>query len=214
MSTEPNPTLCCKSSHIRHNTYIESNLSSLVAFKERHLLGEENAANLVKNVADKSSGVFLWVVLVVRSLIEGLRDGDRLSDLQARLDCLPAELENLFKRMLHDFNPRYFSHASALFQIFKASMNPPSLICLSFADEEDVDLAIRADTESMQTRQRYYRAVTMRRRLDSRCKGLIEVATASNKPLSLKDKFALHRRPSAATENTINANASRGNTFG
>jgi hypothetical protein len=189
---------------IKH--YIDSTLTSYMAFKECRALDEEYAATLIENVAGKSSGVFLWVVLVVRSLVEGLRDGDRLSDPQARVDCLPPELEDLFKRMLHDFDPRYFSHASALFQIFKASMSLPSLICLSFADEEDVDLAIRADMKPMQARQRYYRAVTMRRRLDSRSKGLLEVATSSNTRLNLKDQFALGHRPYALKETLIHAN--------
>jgi hypothetical protein len=97
-------------------------------------MDEGYADSLVENIAEKASGVFLWVVVVVRSLLEGLGDGDRLSDLQKRLDALPPELDDLFKRILHNFNPLYFSYASALFQIFRASVGRPSLICLSFAD--------------------------------------------------------------------------------
>ncbi|KAK4209406.1 hypothetical protein QBC37DRAFT_391283 [Rhypophila decipiens] len=159
-------------------TYIDSELGGSVAFRELWMMNEKEAQSLVESIAEKSSGVFLCVVLVVRSLKEGLRDGDRLPDLQQKLDALPPELDDLFRTILHNFNGRYMQEASALFQIVKASPLALSLLCLSLADEDE-SLAIQAHIEPalLFPKQRFYRALNMRRRLDSRCKGLLEVST-------------------------------------
>ncbi|KAM7196618.1 hypothetical protein V8F33_006117 [Rhypophila sp. PSN 637] len=46
-------------------TYIESQLGSSVAFRELRMMNEIAVGSLLENIAEKSSGVFLWVVLVV-----------------------------------------------------------------------------------------------------------------------------------------------------
>ena len=81
----------------------------------------EGAKILINEVTEKSAGVFLWVRLVVKSLLEGLRDGDTLEDLQARLVLLPRDLEALFKKILDDLDPAYFEEASQFLQIVRAS---------------------------------------------------------------------------------------------
>jgi len=157
--------------------YITSKFDSNVAFKELQIMDVKIAESLIEEIARKSSGVFLWVVLVLLSL-EGLRDGDRLSDLQRKLDALPPELDNLFRQILHNFDPRYMKLACTLFRMVKSAPYPLSLLCLSLADEESTKLAVQAKAEPTLffPRQRFYRALNMRRRLDSRCKGLLEAA--------------------------------------
>jgi hypothetical protein len=56
----------------------------------------EGAPQLVTEIVDRASGVFLWVKLVVRSLLDGLSNYDRVSDLQERLWILPVDLEDLY----------------------------------------------------------------------------------------------------------------------
>jgi hypothetical protein len=56
----------------------------------------ERAGVLIKDVTLKASGVFLWVRLAVKSLLDGLRDGDTVEDLQARLLLIPPDLDRLF----------------------------------------------------------------------------------------------------------------------
>ncbi|KAF2094819.1 hypothetical protein NA57DRAFT_45489, partial [Rhizodiscina lignyota] len=154
--------------------YVNDNLTQTPGFMELRCMDEQYAASLVENIATKASGVFLWVVLVVKSLLEGLRDGDHLSDLQRRLDELPEELDDLFRRILHNFDTRYFRDASVLFQLVKASVSPPTLLALSFAEQTNEDLAIEAEMKPLTSNEKFYRSLTMRRRLDSRCRGLLE----------------------------------------
>jgi hypothetical protein len=47
------------------------------------------AVALIEEIANKVAGVFLWVYLVVRSLLDGLSNADRMSDLVNRLESLP-----------------------------------------------------------------------------------------------------------------------------
>ena len=131
------------------------------------------ASELLRDIARKSAGVFLWVSLVVRSLLAGLVNGDRVSDLQRRLAFLPPDLENLYEKMLNSLDPFYLEHASQIFQHVRAATEPPSLLCLSFADEEP-DFVINMKVQPLPENEKFSRADVMRRRLNSRCKGLLE----------------------------------------
>ncbi|KAJ9137859.1 p-loop containing nucleoside triphosphate hydrolase [Pleurostoma richardsiae] len=76
--------------------------------------------DLVDNVVGKASGVFLWVDLVVTSLLDGMRSGDRACDLQRRLDQLPGDLESLYDDIFGSIDPLYLEHAAQYFQMMQA----------------------------------------------------------------------------------------------
>jgi hypothetical protein len=73
--------------------FVESKLSSNPGFEVLKDLDPSRATNLIDDVAEKASGVFLWTFLVTQSLLEGLSEGERLPDLQRRLSSLPTDLE-------------------------------------------------------------------------------------------------------------------------
>ncbi|KAF3024723.1 hypothetical protein E8E14_000784 [Neopestalotiopsis sp. 37M] len=56
----------------------------------------EEWETFVEAVVEKSCGVFLWVVLVVRSLLTGLQNFDDITELRHRLDEFPSELKDLY----------------------------------------------------------------------------------------------------------------------
>ncbi|OTA70031.1 hypothetical protein K449DRAFT_321145 [Hypoxylon sp. EC38] len=100
------------------------------------------AEDLIREVVQKASGVFLWVDLVVTSLLEGITFGDRVSDLRKRLDQLPSELGELYDRILHNLDSFYHEHAAQYFYLMRACKTPPEALLLSFADEDDPNFAI------------------------------------------------------------------------
>lgn len=55
---------------------------------------------LARVVVDKAQGVFLWVFLVVKSLIRGLAEGDTLKTLLRRVAMFPSDLYDYFKLIL------------------------------------------------------------------------------------------------------------------
>jgi hypothetical protein len=67
----------------------------------------EESRDLVDTLIRKADGVFLWIYLVVRSLLQGLTNGDGIKHLQRRLDELPDDLHSLYNRMLTFVEPVY-----------------------------------------------------------------------------------------------------------
>ena len=132
------------------------------------------ASQLIESVVSKASGVFLWVNLVVSSLLAGMSYGDRVCDLQQRLDLLPPDLGRLYEKILDGLDPFYLSHAAQLFNLVLASPQPVSVFFLSFVDEE-YTFALKHPIKELTWDEIQLRSDTMRRRLNSRCKGLLEV---------------------------------------
>jgi len=73
------------------------------------------ASHFVTEIVTKADGVFLWVKLVVRSLLNGLTNGDTIPELQQRLKELPADLEELYALMFAGIKPRYWSEGCRIF---------------------------------------------------------------------------------------------------
>ena len=82
---------------------------------------------LIEEIVAAANGVFWWVVLVVRSLQDGLCEADSITRLQQRLRKLTTNLEELFERILfRDVKESYRGEASHLFLIaLEAKENLP-----------------------------------------------------------------------------------------
>jgi len=173
--------------------YVSSELAANAGFNVLQELDSQYASQLIENITVKASGVFLWVYLVTQSLLDGLSEGERLSDLQQRLDSLPVDLENLFWKILHGLTPFHFERASQLFQILRASIRPLDLLSLSFADEEDPEYALKMACASLSPQQANSRAEIMRRRINACCKGLLGVDPGGTRPLFSAPVEYLHR---------------------
>jgi hypothetical protein len=154
--------------------FVNSNFKENAGFAELESREPIYAASLKDRVSKKAEGVFLWVLLVVKSLLAGLVNGDRVSDLERRLDLLPPDLGDLYYKMLQSLDHFYYAHASQLFQLTRAASSPLSLLTLSFADEEP-EYVFKCKVRSLSDDEKFARSDLMRRRLNSRCKGLLEI---------------------------------------
>jgi hypothetical protein len=159
-------------------TYVSAHFNANFGFatlkeREPHL-----ASSLIEDVAQKSRGVFLWVTLVVRSLLGGLSNFDHISDLQRRLDDLPSDLELFYEKMLGSIDPFYASHAGRLFILVATANGQLTALGLSFADGEEcatVDRVLGFEMGPLSETDQRYRFERTRRQLSSRCKGLLEI---------------------------------------
>ena len=179
-------------------TYVSSLFLQNRHYLRLHRWQRQDADALLSGIVRKSMGVFLWVYLVVDSLLTGLSNSDRLADLQQRLDALPSELSELFDRLLNNLEPIYYRHACQLILVVEAfkgyreidverswrtgqlpyiEASELPLLLLSFADEEDLDSVIGARLHGLSSGVRTHREEEMRRRLNSRCRGLFEKGT-------------------------------------
>lgn len=156
-------------------SYVEAMFNQNLRFLALRDDGAEVADELINSVVSKASGVFLWVRIVVSSLLTGLNHADRVSDLQRRLDRLPEDLENLYERILDDIDPFYLQHAAEYFLLMEACPEPPPALLFSFADEEKL-LDLPSSLLSSDHQEDLFKRVRdIAIRLNSRCKGLLEV---------------------------------------
>ncbi|THV49265.1 hypothetical protein BGAL_0204g00200 [Botrytis galanthina] len=134
---------------------------------------------LIGEIIQRAQGVFLWVILVVKSLIHGFRCGDGSIELRKRLESLPVDLENLFSHIIQKIEPEFRQDASKFFQIFRASGNNLDSItlhnALQFTSHHAI-IAMEAAIESESMEKRLVKIAKTRLRLASRCRGLIEIA--------------------------------------
>lgn len=157
------------------------------------------SAELLDSIVQKASGVFLWVHLVVDSLLEGLSNSDRLSDLKTRLDALSGHLETLFTQTLSRLQPEDLKLACKTFRLLRTYHDTsrrinnkipdgylynqePTLLGFYFADDSDTKSSLGCSLDVLGTDVARRRSETMRRRLNARCKGLIEVRWTGDKP--------------------------------
>jgi hypothetical protein len=170
--------------------YITSKLNAQPAFRAYQ---QAKASQLIDNACTKASGVFLWVFLVTESLVEGISEREKLSELQKRLDSLPPDLEDLFQKILDNLDFRRLDRASQLFQIHRASILPINLLQFSFADEDDQDLAIQMPCTTISADEVSSRAELMRGRIIAACRGLLDVGWDENDTLPTRVVNYLHR---------------------
>lgn len=165
---------------------------------------------LVMDIVERAQGVFLWVYLVVKSLLQGLTHADSIQILQQRLWLIPTDLEELFSHMIGSVDPIYERQMGRTFQVALAASEPLPLILFYSLDELETrqDVALRAKVHTRQEwdmngnklladamSQISGRESDMRIRLDARSRGLLEVSTNSshsNNAASLRVEF-LHR---------------------
>ncbi|GJC94879.1 small S protein [Colletotrichum higginsianum] len=81
-------------------TYVNEKLSHHPRMVQLTLQAPNEAQALIGELVEAAQGVFLWVRLVVRSLLEGLQNHDEIDTLTERLRELPTDLEDLFRIML------------------------------------------------------------------------------------------------------------------
>jgi hypothetical protein len=173
--------------------YVRDTLENDTGFQELKQR-DHYCPNLVQDVVDAAEGVFLWVFLVVRSLLEGLTNADRIVDLQRRLRDLPTDLNEYFERILFTVDNFYRKETAQMFQVTLMAHETLSLMAYWFMDQDDPTLledivVAPLSIESINNRQNQ-----MQKRLNACCKGLLEAqftgsALSSVVPLTPKDAF-------------------------
>lgn len=160
-------------------TYIDDRIGNnrqIQRLRQEDALGVED---LVTEISLRASGVFLWVYLVVKSLIQGLKNFDGIEDLHQRLNQFPTELEALYKHMMETMEPLYRKQASRYLQIVLKSTEvqiykPLSLLQMSFADEKDTGIDFNMKVGLLSQSEVARRCEATDSRLISRCCGLVE----------------------------------------
>ena len=170
--------------------YTKSTLESHPRFAKLCKFEPQRAPELIEKITTKSAGVFLWVFLVAKSLLDGLGNGDSITDLQNRVDWLPADLKEYFMHILGGVDDFYFKQATEYFHVALATDQHLFLHTYSFLQEEDADLMLHASRdEPFSIEEIASRCEETQRRLNSRCKGLLEVYECQTRNEALSDSL-------------------------
>lgn len=154
--------------------YINNELQADDKFKALRQKNDTLCSQLITEILDKAEGVWLWVVIVVRSLLRGLEHGDTAIDLLTRLRQIPSELETYFHQMLSGIEKVYRPRA---FMLLKIALNSPSgltLMTCSFLDEPNQNFAFEVPLMSVPDDRIEQRLKETISRINVRCLGLLE----------------------------------------
>ncbi|KAH7410001.1 hypothetical protein DE146DRAFT_333303 [Phaeosphaeria sp. MPI-PUGE-AT-0046c] len=142
---------------------------------------------IMSGITEKSQGVFLWVHLVVRSLVEGLRNSDPMSLLMKRLSSFPSDLNEFFRDMFLSLDPIYRNKTAKMFLLTMETMSPlytktfkpTQLTTLThwYLDEldEHPDLSGSLLATDVYEDTIVHYTTTASLRINGRCKGLLEM---------------------------------------
>ncbi len=158
--------------------------------------GKESARckELEDAIVSRAQGVFLWVFLVVRSLMEGLTNADRITDLERRLQSLPTDLEAYFRHILEDIEDVYVQQTVQTFHIALQAVEPLNLMTYAMMDEleENSEYAIELPVQQMTTTEVESRCRNMKLRINARCKDLLQITKKAHQ--RLRDTDSVNRR--------------------
>lgn len=74
-------------------------------------------SQLVEDIRDRAEGIFLWAVLVCKSLASGIEAGDDDATMQLRLNAIPSGLKDLFDHMFSNIDDVHRADLSLYFHL-------------------------------------------------------------------------------------------------
>ncbi|KAL8834112.1 MAG: hypothetical protein Q9170_003915 [Blastenia crenularia] len=138
-------------------------------------LKDRRYEDLVQEIVERASGVFLWVFLVVRSLRRGFSNSDTVSELQKRLRILPTELEVYFGHMMSTVEKVYHEQAARLLLICFHAPRSLSVVTASKFDDENINFGLATKTHPLDTDEYDHLIKITSKRIKARCTDLLEV---------------------------------------
>ncbi|KAH6972438.1 hypothetical protein BKA56DRAFT_660343 [Ilyonectria sp. MPI-CAGE-AT-0026] len=97
--------------------FVQTKFGDSVAFQELSEVFYDEASTLLKEVVERAEGIFLWVDLVVRSLLSTLVDTPSLPHLQEKLAEIPSDIKGLYDNIWRSIPPDRLANTSKIFQL-------------------------------------------------------------------------------------------------
>ena len=120
--------------------YVEDLLNKDLTFSRlREVEGRNKAQALMRNIVKNAEGVFLWVLLVVRSLVENLNETETIADLQSKLAVIPTDLETYFEQLLLNIDGHLRRQTAHAFLITLHAVDKLPLMCYWMIQENDLE---------------------------------------------------------------------------
>jgi hypothetical protein len=158
-------------------TFIDGHFSTCKGYLERQALSPEDTTSLRLDVLQRAEGVFLWVNLVVKTLVRAFTNGAPLMRVRSILDELPSELKDLYSRLWNGMETGNMADASR-YLLLKLHCRHLSTTLLWLADGEELpDLPDEKFDDFLEEKEGWGITDQIRRRLDSCTRGILSVGS-------------------------------------
>ncbi|KAI8634772.1 hypothetical protein F5Y19DRAFT_124341 [Xylariaceae sp. FL1651] len=154
--------------------YIMGRFQTSRSFEERKVLQPTEVLELLNSILDKAQGVFVWVSVVVRELLQNLQDGATLRDLQATVNDLSHDISQLFDFIWNRISLSHQHGAVRYFSIMETFIRydiRKSSVALWLGEEEPI-LSLVESAEQLSIL--LSAASSARRSIDARTRGILE----------------------------------------
>ncbi|KAF4337761.1 hypothetical protein FBEOM_8358 [Fusarium beomiforme] len=196
---------------IRLEDLTKFEMHEFVRKKFRFVLPNDNISSetfnkLRQDLVNKAQGVFLWLHLATRSIIEGIENDDAEDILLQRLEGLPGDLERLYVEMwqrLNANNPVYRETAARYFRYVVQGSNVkylcithetlnylfvgvccPNILQIAFSEDLSLQQTLLAGGGTVQDPDIIRMCDDARASICTRCAGLIETQPAEFCPFT------------------------------
>ena len=183
--------------------YVVDKLNGDVRIRRIAKKEPESGQDLVAEITNRADGVFLWITLIVRSLLKDVRTEDKISDLRNRLRTFPTDLDELFRYTLFQVQSKVdLKEASQLFQLIRAreeicdftrnyTSTSSTLWELALAYDAGLQLALENPVYQPADEEVVSKCQNMKDRIDDQCAGLLgthdKIAKRVGNPIRFKD---------------------------
>jgi hypothetical protein len=175
------------------SSYVKQQLTEAVArLDDRFPLSsnkgehEIDLKHLISEITRKAQGVFVWVRVVVTNMINGMEDANTKAELESQLSKLPDDIRPLYAAILEQIPPGYLQDTITYFRTLLA-MKDWRALPTPFLGLHEFTLTHQDPMEALSCQIQALENPTtidlsdmeqMRRRLQSRCRGLIQIQVA------------------------------------
>lgn len=169
---------------------IQDKLDEFFSRDPKNVTQKKRFDEFTELMTKKADGVFLWVHFALQSLLKGMRNEDDFQILFERLEELPSGMERLYEQMWKRLNGderRYRAEASLYFSYHE--FFPLPLFELMVAVHDDVLNEYLQDLRPQNIQEVAQRYEGLKKKILTRCAGLIEVANDDDDEESDDDDY-------------------------
>jgi hypothetical protein len=164
--------------------YVENLLNSDNRFRKiKETDGDDEVQDLVKTIVQNAEGVFLWVFLVIRSLLDGLTDTNKIKDLHHKLSEIPKDLDKYFEKMLLDIDESLREQTAHTFLITLLAVEKLPLLCYWFIENNTVDSIMGMKLQSLSKETAVTRLNEESKKLKTQCKVFLTTSNMDQEAL-------------------------------
>ncbi|KAK6850630.1 hypothetical protein PG987_000264 [Apiospora arundinis] len=141
------------------------------------------SVSLVDRVTERSAGVFLWVYLTTRELRSGLSEYDSFAELEQRLETIPGDLGVFFRQILETVDPFHHQAMAEALLLSLAVREPAPISVYYYLDKDRIDpeYVLKLPLRPWSTEETLSNHLFTDRRLNARCRGLLQVNTSRSR---------------------------------